>query len=111
MKRDTPVYQHRRAPDQSRPKEATMAENRIPASESSPSTPITKKTNMKGKNKLPRGIRRRGSSLVVSFAGPDGRLERRSLGPVSLQYAEEQRKIFQRQVREGVYEGHKPRVR
>jgi len=63
------------------------------------------------KQKLPRGVRRRGTSLVVSFAGPDGRIERRSLGPVSVQYAEEQRKIFQRQVREGVYEGHKPRVK
>ncbi len=88
-----------------------MAENRIPGSESSPSTPIAKSTKMKGKNKLPRGIRRRGSSLVVSFAGPDGRIERRSLGPVSVQYASEQRKIFQRQVREGVYEGYRPRVK
>ncbi len=66
---------------------------------------------MKAKNKLPRGIRRRGTSLVVSFADPDGRIERRSLGPVSVQYAQEQRKIFQRQVREGVYQGYRPRVK
>jgi integrase len=66
---------------------------------------------MKAKNKLPRGVRRRGTSLVVSLAGPDGRIERRSLGPVTVQYAQEQRKIFQRQVREGVYEGYKPRVK
>jgi integrase len=88
-----------------------MADDRIPASESSTARPLAKRVKMKGKNKLPRGIRRRGNALVVSFAGPDGRIERRSLGPVSLQFAEEQRKIFQRQVREGVYVGCKPRVK
>jgi len=66
---------------------------------------------MRSRNKLPRGVRRRGNSLVVSFALADGRIERRSLGPVSVQYASEQRKIFQRQVREGVYQGFKPRVK
>jgi integrase len=58
---------------------------------------------------LPRGIRRRGDSLVVAFALADGTIERRALGPVSVSYAKEQRAIFQRQVREGTYQKKKPR--
>jgi integrase len=58
---------------------------------------------------LPRGIRRRGDSLVVSFALADGKIERRALGPVSVSYAKEQRAIFQRQVREGNYQKRVPR--
>ena len=49
--------------------------------------------------KLPRGIQRRGDSLVAVFALADGRIERRSLGPVSVSYAKGQRAIYQRQVR------------
>ena len=60
-------------------------------------------------DKLPRGIRRRGDSLVVSFALADGRIERRALGPVSVSYAVEQRAIYQRQVREGNYQKRVPR--
>lgn len=60
--------------------------------------------------RLPRGVRRRGNSLVVSFALSDGRIERRALGPVSVGYAEEQLGIFKRQVREGSYEKRQPRV-
>jgi integrase len=59
---------------------------------------------MKAKDKLPRGIRRRGDSLVISFALDDGRIERRSLGMVSIPFAVEQLGIYKRQVREGAYE-------
>lgn len=55
------------------------------------------------RERLPRGIQRRGDSLVVVFALADGKIERRSLGPVSVGYAKEQRAIYQRQVREGRY--------
>jgi integrase len=58
--------------------------------------------------KLPRGIRRRGNSLVVTFALADGTIERRALGPVSVQWAKEQREIFRREVREGTYEKRQP---
>jgi integrase len=61
--------------------------------------------------KLPRGIRRRGDALVVSFALADGSIERRSVGTVSVSYAIEQRAIFQRQVRENCYEPKRPRVK
>jgi integrase len=60
--------------------------------------------DMRKKNKLPRGIRRRGTSLVVSFALSDGKIERRSLGPVDLKWAITQRGLYQRQVREGTYQ-------
>lgn len=65
---------------------------------------------MRSKEKLPRGIRRRGDSLVVSFALANGTIERRSLGMASVGYAVEQLGIFKRQVREGIYESRKPRV-
>lgn len=61
------------------------------------------------KERLPRGVRRRGDSLVVSFALADGSIERRALGPVSVSYAVEQRAIYQRQVREGNYQKKQPR--
>ena len=61
--------------------------------------------------KLPRGIHRRGDSLVVSFADKNGKIIRRALGPVSLSYAVEQLGIFKRQVREGNYEPKRPRVK
>jgi integrase len=61
--------------------------------------------------KLPRGIRIRGDSVVVSFALADGAIERRALGPVSIAYAVQQRAIFQRQAAEGKYEKRKPRAK
>ena len=71
---------------------------------------VTTRIARKNGGKLPRGIHRRGNSLVVSFALADGTIERRSLGPVSASYAQEQVGIFKRQVREGTYEKRKPRV-
>src|SRR5580700_1846834 len=63
------------------------------------------------KEKLPRGVTRRGKSLVVSFALPDGTIERRSMGPCATpKYADEQRNIYRRQVREGTYEPWKARL-
>ena len=59
--------------------------------------------------KLPRGIRRRADSLIVCFALADGTIERRSLGMVSIGFAEEQLGIFKRQVREGTYKKRQPR--
>jgi hypothetical protein len=64
------------------------------------------------KKKLPRGVTRRGKSLVVSFALPDGTIERRSMGPCATpEFATEQRAIFRRQVREGTYEPWQKRER
>jgi integrase len=60
-------------------------------------------------DKLPRGLQRRGDSIVAVFALADGAIERRALGPVSESYAKEQRAIFQRQVREGNYQKRVPR--
>src|ERR1700676_184337 len=59
--------------------------------------------------KLPRGIKRRGDSLVAVFALADGKIERRSLGEVSVTYAREQLHIYRRQVREGTYQKRVPR--
>ncbi len=62
------------------------------------------------KGKLPRGVTRRGKSLVISFALPDGTIERRSMGPcATAEYAAEQRALYRRQVREGTYEPWKAR--
>jgi integrase len=62
------------------------------------------------KGKLPRGVTRRGKSLVISFALPDGTIERRSMGPcVTPEDAAEQRTIYRRQVRLGEYEPWKAR--
>ena len=71
---------------------------------------VTTRIARKNDGKLPHGIHRRGKSLVVSFALADGIIERRSLGPVSVGYAQEQLGIFKRQVCEGTYENRKPRV-
>jgi integrase len=71
---------------------------------------VTARIARKNGAKLPRGIHRRGYSLVVSFALADGTIERRSLGPVSAAYAEEQLGIFKRQVREGSYQKKQPRA-
>jgi integrase len=67
---------------------------------------MTKRTD----ESLPRGLRRRGDSLVVTFALADGTIERRSLGPVSVQYAKQQRAIFQREVSEGRYQKARPKA-
>jgi integrase len=58
--------------------------------------------------KLPRGVSRRGSAIVVSFALADGTIERRSLGPVTPRYAVTQREIFRREVAEGRYQKRQP---
>jgi integrase len=65
---------------------------------------------MKTKAKLPRGIRRRGNSLVLSFALADGTIERRSVGLKSLQSAERERLNFMHQVAEGTYQKKQPRL-
>ena len=59
---------------------------------------------------LPRGIRRRGNSLVVFLTHPNGTKERRSIGNVSLGMAKEQRAIWQRELKEGRYLKPKPRT-
>lgn len=62
------------------------------------------------KKRLSRGVTRRGKSLVVSFALPDGSIERRSLGPCATpEFAKEQRVIYKRQVLQGTYEPWKKR--
>jgi integrase len=52
--------------------------------------------------KLPRGIRRRGDSLVVHFTR-DGRRETRTLGHVTVKFAQQQREVFLREIAEGKY--------
>lgn len=47
---------------------------------------------------LPRGVSRRGGSLVVSFALADGKIDRRSVGECSLAYAVQQLNIWKREV-------------
>jgi integrase len=59
---------------------------------------------------LPRGIRRRGNSLVIFLTHPDGHAERRSLGMVSVRTAIGQRQIEQRKIDEGRYVKPVPRV-
>lgn len=61
------------------------------------------------KAKLPRGIRRRGNSLVVYLTFPDGHAERRSLGNVSVGMAQEQRRVWQREIKEASYIKKVPR--
>jgi integrase len=53
--------------------------------------------------RLPRGVRRRGNSLVIFLTHPDGHAERRSLGNVTPKFAEQQRQIFQREITEAKY--------
>jgi integrase len=62
------------------------------------------------KEELPRGIRRRGRSLLIYLTHPDGHVELRSLGMVSVKFAESQRTIFQREIAEGRYLKPAPRV-
>src|SRR6267154_2382063 len=52
------------------------------------------------KEKLPRGIRRRGRSLEVYLTFPDGHAERRSLSNLSVKMAVQQREIWRREIAE-----------
>jgi integrase len=63
---------------------------------------------MTKEKKPPRGVRRRGDSLFVTFTLKDGSLERRSVGPISIREAVEERETFKRQVRLGTYEKKRP---
>ena len=65
---------------------------------------------MMKREKLPRGIRRRGNSLYVYLTFPDGNFELRSLGAVSLQTAKTQRAIWEREIAESRYVKPKERV-
>jgi len=72
---------------------------------------------------LPRGISRRKDALVVTFALRDirckdgqhvpdcecGKIERRSVGECTVSHAENMRKVFKAQVRDGVYQKRQPR--
>jgi integrase len=62
------------------------------------------------KEKLERGIRRRGVSLVAYLTHPDGRIERRSMGNVGAKMAATQRAIWQRAIQEGKYIRPVPRA-
>jgi integrase len=64
----------------------------------------------KGREKLPRGIRYRGTSFVAYLTHPDGRAERRTIGNVTLKMAAEQRAHWQREITEGRYIKKVPRV-
>jgi integrase len=59
---------------------------------------------------LPRGIRRRGSSLIAYLTHPDGKFELRSIGNVSLECAKQQRAVWQRELAESKYIKPKPRT-
>jgi len=64
------------------------------------------------KQKLPRGLRVRRSSIIASFALPDGTIARRAVGIVdvtSTQECQRRRLEFVRQVDLGTYETPKPR--
>jgi len=62
------------------------------------------------REKLERGVRRRGNALVIYLTHPDGRIERRSLGNVTPTFAKKQRIVFQRQIAEGRYLKPVPRT-
>jgi len=62
------------------------------------------------KERLPRGIRRRGSSLVAYLTKNDGSFELRTIGMVSLECAKRQRAIWQREIEESRYIKPKPRT-
>lgn len=66
---------------------------------------------MSRKAKLPRGIRRRGNSLLACFKLADGTIERRSVGEnLPVQAAVEQRTLWVKQVRDGSYQKKQPLV-
>jgi len=60
--------------------------------------------------KLPRGIRRRGTSLVAYLTHPSGRIEIRSMGAVTIKTAIQQRQIWMREIAETRYVKPKPRT-
>src|SRR5579871_6403880 len=60
--------------------------------------------------KLPRGIRRRGHSLVAYLTHSDGKFELRTLGNVTVKFAQRQREIWQREIEENRYIKPKPRT-
>ncbi len=60
--------------------------------------------------RLPRGIRRRGGSLIVYLTLADGREQKRSVGCVTLKTAVRQREIWQREIEESKYIKPKPRT-
>lgn len=62
------------------------------------------------RERLPRGIRRRGSSLYVYLTHDDGKPELRSIGNVSVECAKQQRAIWQREIAESKYVKPKPRT-
>jgi integrase len=66
--------------------------------------------NQKPQAKLPRGVRRRAGSIQIYLTHPDGRVERRSLGRVTVRFAVQQREIFMRDIAEGKYLKPVPRV-
>ncbi|MFZ1975490.1 MAG: site-specific integrase [Candidatus Acidiferrales bacterium] len=59
---------------------------------------------------LPRGIRRRGPSLVAYLTKADGSFELRTIGNVSLKCAKRQREVWQREIEENKYVKPKPRT-
>jgi integrase len=73
------------------------------------STVDTVNPTRKPKEKLPRGIRRRGRSLYA-YLTHDGKPELRSLGTVSVKFAEKQRTIWEREIAEGKYINPVPRT-
>jgi len=60
--------------------------------------------------KLPRGIRRRGRSLYAYLTHPGGKPELRSIGNVGVQFAVNQRGIWQREITEERYLKRKART-
>ncbi len=62
------------------------------------------------RERLPRGIRRRGNALYVYLTHPDGRAERRSLGNISVKTAVLQRAEMQKQILEAKYIKPVPRT-
>jgi integrase len=64
---------------------------------------------MKNAETLPRGVHKRGTSLFVTFALADGVIERRSVGPISVREAIQERESFKREVRLGTYQKKRPR--
>lgn len=55
------------------------------------------------REKLPRGVRRRGGSLIVYLTHPGGRAERRSVGNVAPGTAKKLREQWQRNIADGKY--------
>jgi len=60
--------------------------------------------------KLPRGIRQRGNSLVAYLTKTDGSFVLRTIGNVSLKCAKRQREVWQREIEENKYIKPKPRT-